>query len=86
MAKSIFTIWREELWPFCEDGWIEGLRSELQSAQLDWYEEHIFNEERLYKALGKEDARSVLGVWRRFRQLAESVRRVSDGGKEAPDG
>lgn len=41
---------------------------------LEWYEDKIFNEERLYEDLGKEDARSVLGIWRRFRAVVEAVR------------
>ena len=36
-----------------------------------WYEANIFNETRLYKALGKEDARSVLGIWRRFKETCQ---------------
>jgi hypothetical protein len=68
--------WRNELRPFCEDGWIEGLSRRPMKDQLDWYEQagDIFNERRLYKALGKENARSVLGIWRRFRFIAERLR------------
>lgn len=39
----------------------------------DWYEESIFNEERLYKALGKDRGRTVLGIWNRFREVCELV-------------
>jgi len=35
------------------------------------YEKDLFNETRLYGALGKDDARSVLGVWRRLREVGE---------------
>ena len=60
---------KELLSPFCEkDGWIQGCSA---AESWEWDEEHIFNEARLYKALGKDDARSVLGVWRRFRDICE---------------
>ena len=36
-----------------------------------WYEARIFNETRLYKALGKDDARAVLGIWRRFKEVCQ---------------
>lgn len=35
----------------------------------DRMEKDLFNEGRLYDALGKEDARSVLAVWREHRRL-----------------
>lgn len=35
----------------------------------EWYKEQIFNESRLYSKLGKEDARTVLGIWRRFKAV-----------------
>jgi hypothetical protein len=44
----------------------------------EWYEENLFNESRLYKALGKEDARSVLGIWRRFKEACLIVRKYRD--------
>lgn len=72
--------WRNKMWPFCEDGWIEGLSGQPIDRQLDWFEgsgANIFTEQRLYKALGKEDARSVLGIWRRFRLIAKHLRAAS---------
>lgn len=61
---------RELVRPFADkEGWIQGRRSDEES--WEWEEEHIFNEARLYEALGKDDARSVLGVWRRFRTVCE---------------
>jgi len=39
----------------------------------EWYEEEIFNEERLYKALGKEDARTVLAIWDRYKKVVDAI-------------
>lgn len=36
---------------------------------IEYYEERIMNESRLYDALGKEDARSVLTIWERFKRI-----------------
>ncbi len=43
----------------------------------DWeqHEEHLFNESRLYEALGKDDARTILSVWGRLRQICEILKR-----------
>lgn len=61
---------RELVSPFAERrGWVYGCQSGEES--WEWYVECIFNEARLYAALGKDDARSVLGVWRRFRAVCE---------------
>ncbi|KKL64359.1 hypothetical protein LCGC14_2165790 [marine sediment metagenome] len=46
---------------------------ESGSPEADWYEETIFNEERLYKSLGKEDARTVLYIWDRYRKAVEAL-------------
>lgn len=51
----------------------------------DWYEENIFNESRLYKSLGKDDARSVLGIFRRFREVCELLEIKSKRGEESKD-
>jgi hypothetical protein len=37
------------------------------------FEDRIFNEARLYEALGKEDARSTLALWKRYRAVAEAI-------------
>jgi len=56
------------------------------SPNVDWWEtgvksksgktisEGIFNESRLYSALGKQDARSVLSIWRRYVETIEMLR------------
>lgn len=44
----------------------------------EWYEEVIFNEQRLYNDLGKDDARSVLGIWRRFREACELLKEANN--------
>jgi len=63
-------VLRQIVSPFADDtGSVMGCHSGEES--FDWYEQHIFNESRLYHALGKDEARSVLGVWRRFRQVCE---------------
>lgn len=46
------------------------------SPNAEWYEKKIFNETRLYEALGKEDARSVLSIWRRYKQTIELLRDI----------
>jgi len=54
---------------------IRGILSPFADARrgydLDDYEKDLFNETRLYGALGKDDARSVLGIWRRLREVCE---------------
>ena len=35
----------------------------------DWYEENIFNETVLYHKLWKDEARSVLGIYNRFKKM-----------------
>lgn len=63
---------RDMVSPFGDkEGWIHGCPD--RDASFRWDEEHIFNETRLYKALGKDDARSVLGVWNRFRRVCELI-------------
>lgn len=42
----------------------------------DQQEETLFNEERLYEALGKDDARTILAMWRRFHELRTMRRRI----------
>ena len=71
-------VWRQLLDPFCEDGWIEGLKSEPMKAQLEWYEKEFMNEATLYPALGKDNARSVLRIWRDFKWMLANVRIHSD--------
>ncbi len=53
--------------PFADEG------QSLIAGEKMWagYEDTIFNETRLYKALDKDEARSVLGIWRRFREMCE---------------
>ena len=53
---------REILSPFADIG---------RSYDFSGYERDLFNETRLYGALGKDDARSVLGIWRRLRDVCE---------------
>ena len=48
-----------------------------------WYEEELFNETRLYKALGKDDARSVLAIWEHFKRIMMAVEQASTGLQEA---
>lgn len=43
------------------------------SPEASWYEETIFNETRLYESLGKEDARTVLYIWDRYRKAVEAL-------------
>lgn len=63
---------RKIVTPFADNrGWVYGEKGPAES--WEWSEEHIFNESRLYSALGKDDARSVLGVWRRFREICELI-------------
>jgi hypothetical protein len=42
----------------------------------DSQEENIFNETRLYDALGKDDARTVLALWRRFHEMRVMRKRI----------
>lgn len=42
----------------------------------DKQEEHVFNETRLYEALGKDDARMVLAFWRRFHEVLLLRRKI----------
>jgi hypothetical protein len=42
----------------------------------DKQEEHVFNETRLYEALGKDDARMVLAFWRRFHEVLILRRKI----------
>lgn len=54
-----------------------------QWLDADKQEEHVFNEERLYEALGKDDARMVLAFWRRFHEVLMLRRKIDhedDGG------
>jgi len=58
--------------PFADNkGWVYGKKNPTES--WEWEEEYIFNESRLYPTLGKDDARSVLGVWRRFKAVCELI-------------
>lgn len=61
--------------------WVEGERTVEDCWK--WEEEEIFNESRLYEALGKDDARTVLGVWRKFKKVCQLVRKYKNwqGGK-----
>lgn len=53
------------------------------SPEADWYEETIFNEERLYESLGKEDARTVLYIWGRYRKAVEVLATAQEDGDDA---
>jgi len=64
---EILGIWVENR-PF-----VEG--SQTIGDDYNWYEENIFNEARLYKALGKDDARSVLSIWGRFKEACHVIRK-----------
>ena len=44
----------------------------------DWYEKNIFNESRLYKAFGKDDARTVLSIWNDFKEICHVVRKYNN--------
>ncbi len=46
------------------------------SPKVKWWEEEIFNEEVLYEALGKENARSVLAIWERYKKTILIVRLI----------
>ncbi|HEB36022.1 hypothetical protein LCGC14_0669480 [marine sediment metagenome] len=48
----------------------------------DWYEKNIFNESRLYKALGKDHARTVLHIWEEFKEICHLVRKYKNWEKE----
>lgn len=52
-------------WQRLQD-FLEVTGKELEWSDPDSTEDHLMNESRLYEALGKDDARTVLGVWRRF--------------------
>lgn len=41
-----------------------------------WYEKDLFNEARLYTALGKEDARTVLLIWKRYKETIRLLREI----------
>lgn len=47
-----------------------------QWLDADKQEEHVFNETRLYEALGKDDARMVLALWRRFHEVLKLRQRI----------
>ena len=56
--------------PFADNkSWVYGKGNSKDS--WEWEEDHLFNEARLYQVLGKDDARSILGIWRRFREICE---------------
>ena len=46
------------------------------SPKADWWEKEIFNEEVLYEALGKGNARSVLAIWRRYKETIMVLRLI----------
>ncbi len=46
------------------------------SPKEDWWEKQVFNESRLYEALGKEDARTVLTIWRRYKETIKLLRAI----------
>ncbi len=52
------------------------------SPKVDWWEKKIFNEEVLYEALGKEDARSVLAIWRRYKETVKVLRLIEESLKD----
>lgn len=57
-----------------DDALTNALRSIMGSYPTSgwvWEEENVFNENRLYEALGKDDARTVLSIWRRFKEICE---------------
>ena len=64
---EIFGIWVENR-PFV-------MGSQTIADDHDWYEENIFNEGGLYKALGKDHARSVLNMWREFKEACHVIRK-----------
>jgi hypothetical protein len=66
MAQTTEQQLMDELLEAVEDGWFEGTGG---WPDAHWYEETIFNEDRLYDALGKDQARTVLGIWRRFKAV-----------------
>lgn len=75
--NSTIKALRDMVSPFAgKEGWVYGCRD--GDASFRWEEEHIFNESRLYEALGKDDARSVLGVWNRFRRVCELIAVVEE--------
>lgn len=60
---------RKILSPFADElGWVHGRNVEESWA---WEEQRTFNESVLYQALGKDNTRLVLGVWRRLREVCE---------------
>ena len=80
-ADSTTEAIRELLFPFADNkGWVYGESNWEKS--VEWEEKEIFNETRLYKALGKEDARSILGIWRRFHSVCDIIRKIPEGSKE----
>ena len=47
-------------------------------ACWEWYEKEIFNEGRLYEALGKDDARTVIGIFRNLKEVCQLVRKYKN--------
>ena len=41
----------------------------MDAKQVKQYEENLFNETVLYEALGKDDARTVLGIWNEYKAM-----------------
>lgn len=44
-----------------------------REQQWEWYRDRVFNEKYLYETLGKDDARTVLGVFERFVEVSDIV-------------
>lgn len=63
--------------------WFSG---EQGAPEQEVYEEGIFNEMRLYKALGKEDARTVLGIFRRWTEVVKVCQTLRQHHKKAGRG
>jgi len=74
-SNSTIEAIRTLIYPFADGlSWVYGCSSFEESHQ--WYEERIFNESRLYEALGKDDGRSILGIWNRFHAVCELLVRI----------
>lgn len=68
MSDRITEACIEDLLSIVEPFWFTGSQG---APRQESYEEDIFNEAQLYEALGKEDARTVLGVFRRWTEVVK---------------
>lgn len=77
LAKDTLKAMIEILDVYVENrSWVHG--EPTREDCWKWYEEEIFNESRLYKALGKDEARTVLNIFQRFKELCQLTRKYKN--------